>query len=188
MKHFKWQRSGRPVLGLIAIIWVVEALNWLLGHRLNTWGIEPRSLTGLVGIAAAPVLHSGWGHTLSNTFPLLVFGYLICLRSAGRFIRVSCLIVAGGGFAVWLLGRSAIHVGASGLVFGLFGYLLGCAWYERSGAAVVCAAVVGLLYGALIFGLLPSAGVSFESHIFGFLAGIALAKADGPRLRAQARR
>ncbi|MBT6273232.1 MAG: rhomboid family intramembrane serine protease [Chromatiales bacterium] len=172
------KESGKPVLVLVAIIWVVEVVNWVLGHSLNGLGIGPRSITGLTGLVTAPFLHAGPWHALSNTFPLLVFGYLLSVRSVERFIRVSLYITVLGGAAVWLFGRGAVHVGASGLVFGLFGYLLAAAWYERSPAAIGSAVVVVLLYGGLVWGLVPSAGVSVESHIFGLLVGAWLARVD----------
>lgn len=169
------------VLALLGVIWCVELVNALLGHRLNAFGILPRTVHGLTGIVAAPLLHVSLAHTLANTLPLLVLGWLVSLRGAARFARVAVAVTLVGGLAVWLLGRPSYHVGASGLVFGLFGYLLAGAWYERSFAALAAALAAVALYGGLVWGLVPSRGMSVESHLFGLLAGILVARLDGRR-------
>lgn len=163
---------------LLAAIWAIEAVNWALGHGLNRFGILPRSMVGLPGIVLAPVLHASVSHALANSLPLLVLGWLVSLHGRQRFVRVAVSVSLLTGVAVWLLGRPAYHVGASGLVFGLFGYIIARAWWERSFAALASAAVAVLLYGGLVWGIVPARTVSFESHFFGLVAGVLIAWSD----------
>ena len=165
------------ILGFLTVIWAVEILNGFMGHRLNVWGILPRTTQGLIGIPLSPLLHGSFPHVLSNTIPFLVLGSLVGLRGSQPLIRVSLFIIVVGGLAVWLLGRSAIHVGASGLVFGYFGYLVASGWYDRSPSTILAAIAVVVLYGSLIFGVLPTQSfVSWEAHLFGLMAGVLAAR------------
>ena len=166
-------------LGLfVAALWVVQGVNWATGQSLNyLFGLIPRRIEGLDGVALMPLLHGSFQHLMANTPPLLVMGALLALTATRALILVNAIIVLGGGFLVWLFGGLAIHVGASGLVFGWFGFLLARGLIDRSPVTMGAAAVVGLLYGAMLWGVLPGrAGVSWEAHLFGFLAGAAAAR------------
>ena len=175
------------IFGFLAVIWAVEILNGLLGHRLNTWGIQPRSELGLIGIPLSPFLHGGYNHVLSNTIPFLVLGGLVALRGIQKLVGVSLFIIVAGGGAVWLLGRTAIHVGASGLVFGYFGYLVAAGWYDRKLGSILAAIAVIFLYGGLVFGVLPTQSfVSWEAHLFGLMAGVIAARLTRKRPTATA--
>lgn len=159
------------------VIWVVEIVNASQGHNLNAWGIFPRSVYGLVGIPLAPFLHGSYGHVISNSIPFLVLGGLIAFRGRQVLLRVSLVVIGVGGLGVWALGRPALHIGASGLVFGYFGYLVARGWYERRLGSILLAVVVIVLYGGLIVGVLPARGlVSWEAHLFGLIAGILAAR------------
>ncbi|MCG8604923.1 rhomboid family intramembrane serine protease [bacterium] len=161
------------ILGCVLLFWLVEFLNLVLGHSLNRYGILPRSFSGLVGIAFSPFLHSGIRHLLLNTIPFVVLGGLVSLRGIREFLELSLFVVVVGGLAVWLFGRSAYHVGASGLIFGYFGYLVASGWYERSIGSIVIAFATLSLYGGLIWGVLPVfVYISWEGHLFGLLAGV----------------
>ena len=176
------------LLLFIAAIWVVEVVNLLSGHRLDAYGIVPRTVDGLKGIAFTPFLHGGVHHALSNTIPLLILGGFVALQGVRAFLGVSLLVIIVGGAGVWLAGRSAIHIGASGLVFGYFGYLVARGWYNRSIVSVLVALAVIVLYGGLIFQVLPTAGfVSWEGHLFGLLAGILAARLGRPRRKQEQR-
>ena len=170
--------SSLPFLiGFVAVIWVVEIVNASMGHQLNAWGIFPRSVHGLAGIPLAPFLHGSFGHVISNSIPFLVLGGLIAFRGRQVLLRVSFIVIGVGGSGVWLLGRSAVHIGASGLVFGYFGYLVARGWYERRLGSILLAIAVIILYGGLILGVLPSRGlVSWEAHLFGLIAGVLAAR------------
>ena len=182
------------LLIVIAAMWVVHAVNsQLFGGDLNRNGLLPlalpyRGLSNLElswvyfgisfrGILLGPILHGSFPHLLSNTVPLLVLGGLVALRGARTLVGVSLFVVVLGGLLVWLVGRPAVHIGASGLVFGYFGYLLAQGWYERSFVSIAVAVAVLLLYGGMIFGVLPQAGfVSWEGHLFGLIAGVLAAR------------
>jgi len=169
----------QPVLILIALIWIVEVVNLLLGHRLVSWGILPRSITGLIGIPLAPMLHNGFWHAVSNTVPLLILGALTLAGGKRRFWETTVNVTLLSGALVWLFAREAYHVGASGLVFGYFGVILARAYIERSITAIAISIVTVMAYGGLIFGILPLRSyVSFESHLFGLIAGFAVVWLD----------
>lgn len=161
----------------VVLIWVVEIVDTVaLGSRLENDGIHPRQLNGLIGILWAPFLHDGWGHVLSNTVPLAVLGCLVALRGRSRWLTVTTIVILLGGLLTWVFGQSGDHIGASGVVFGYFGALLGAAIFERRPATIAPALVAVMLYYGLIVGLVPQPGVSWEGHIFGVVAGLASAK------------
>ena len=165
------------LIGAVAAMWIIEIADTLvLGDRLQRQGIMPRSWRGLDGVLWAPLLHGGFGHLLTNTLPFLVLGGLVAARGIGRFMTITAIVVLGGGLATWLFGTSGNHIGASGVVFGYFGALLGAAVFERKFVAIIAALFAGALYWTLIFGIMPRPFVSWESHLFGLLAGIAAAK------------
>ncbi|MCY4366027.1 MAG: rhomboid family intramembrane serine protease [Chloroflexi bacterium] len=189
-----WDRLGgfSLLIAFVSILWVVEVVNLFLGHQLNVYGLVPRTIEGLRGIPLSPFLHGGFGHLLSNTFPLLILGGLVAARGQANFVGVTLFIVFAGGLALWAVGRpwpwddqNLIHVGASGLVFGYFGYLVSRSWYERSFIAILVAVVVALVFGSGIFlGLLPTAPfISWEGHLCGLVAGVLIARLTRNRMR-----
>ena len=165
------------IVGFVILIWVVELLNSFLSHQLNAWGILPRTVHGLIGIPLSTFLHGSFSLVMSNTIIFLGLGSLIGLRGRRVLLGVSLFIILVGGVGVWVFGRSAIHVGASGLVFGYFGYLVSRGWYERRPGAILVAIAVIILYGGLVVGVLPAPGfVSWEAHLFGLIAGVLAAR------------
>ncbi len=166
----------RPLIFLLAVIWGVEAVNLIMGHGLASWGILPRSISGLIGIPLAPFIHGSLVHAVSNTVPLIVLGGLTLTAGRGRFWEATILIVLLSGALVWVFARDAYHIGASGLVFGYFGILMARAVFERGIVSFAIALITVALYGGLIWGVLPSRShISFEAHLFGLIAGIAVA-------------
>jgi membrane associated rhomboid family serine protease len=167
------------ILGFVALIWVVELINFSTGHRFSDWGILPRTLKGLKGIPLSPFLHASLIHIMMNTIPLAVLGGFVILQGRQMFFEISIIIILVSGTALWLFGRSSYHVGASGLIFGYFGYLVLRAWYDRSLKSSVIAFVTVFLYGGIIWGLLPTfSRISWEGHLFGLLAGILAARLE----------
>ena len=177
----------RPLAILILAIWIVEVVNLLLGYRLNAWlGLHPRDAWGLIGIATMPFLHGSLAHAAANTVPLGILGGTMLLVAPTRFRTATIAIVAVTGFAVWLLARpGTVHVGASGLVFGWFGFVMALGFIERSFRAILGAAVVFLIYSGMIWGAVPTFGqqVSWEAHLFGALAGGGIAYLLGRKRR-----
>lgn len=174
-----WTESGVGIIAVaIAAMWVIEvADSFLLSDRLQRGGIHPRALDGLDGILWAPFLHSDFRHLISNTAPALILGGLVSIRGLRYWTRASAAVLLVGGGFTWLLGGSGNHIGASGMVFGWFGVLLGAAIFERRPATLGAALVALLLYSGIFAGLAPQPQVSWEGHLFGLLAGIAAAKA-----------
>jgi membrane associated rhomboid family serine protease len=158
---------------LVALLWGIELVNHAMGHGLNEWGIRPRTARGLPGILFAPFLHNGINHIVLNTVPLLVLGSLVILRGTAAFLSASAVIIVLGGAGVWIFGRPAVHVGASSLIFGYFGFLVARGWYGRDFLSILFAVLAVGLYGGLLFGVLPvQSHVSWEGHLFGLLAGL----------------
>lgn len=163
------------ILGsFVVIIWFLELVDlFILDGSLDSLGIKPRTLEGLRGVLFMPFLHDGVAHLVANTVPFIVLGWLVMMRRTTDFFIVSAIIMVVAGLGVWLLGSSdSVHVGASGLVFGYFGFLMLRAYFERSAVAIAVAIIVGLLYGGLIWGISPlQVGVSWQAHLFGFIGG-----------------
>lgn len=169
------------IFGFVLLLWGVEIVNLLLGHRLNALGIHPRTITGLPGILFSPFLHQGIGHLLVNTLPFIILGWLVIIHGTRLFLEVSAFTILLSGAGVWLLGRPGQHVGASGLIFGFFGFLVGRAWYERSLFSIFVALFTIILYGGMLWGVLPIHGrLSWEGHLFGLVAGILAAQLLSP--------
>ncbi len=160
---------------ITAIMWLIEALDsFAFDGRLDQHGIVPRTLSGLDGVLWAPVLHGGFGHLVVNTLPFLVLGGFVALGGIRRWLVVTAFILVLGGLATWLFARPAVHVGASGLVFGYAGFLLVAGFVEKSIRGVAVAIIVGVLFGGMVLrGITPvSTYVSWESHLFGLAAGV----------------
>lgn len=160
-------------LTLVGILWLVHIINVLLGYRLNILGVYPRHVWGLIGIPCFSFLHGSFNHLFFNSIPLLVLINFVLLHGWQQFIDVSLIIMLISGSALWLLGRRAIHVGASCLVMGYWSYLLIDAYQHPSLLAIMLAVVCVYYFGGLVFSLFPTEEkVSWEGHIFGFLAGL----------------
>lgn len=171
------RRRGYWLLAFIIVLWVIEILNSLSGHRLDGLGIRPRTASGLVGIFTSPFIHGGFQHLLLNTAPLAVLGGLVLVRGTRVFAAVCVFVITVGGAAVWLFARSASHIGASGLVFGLFAFLVARGYYERTARSIIVAAVTLFVYGGMIWGVLPRGPqISWEAHLFGLIAGAVAAR------------
>ena len=171
------QLVAQVVGGSLAVMWLIEVLDtFAFSDGLQAHGIEPRQIDGLEGVVLAPLLHGGWSHIISNSIPFLVLGALVMTYGLRRWMTATAFITVAAGFATWLMARSGNHIGASILVFGYFGFLLGMAWFERSVKSIGIAVLVAVVYGGLIWGVIPTdSGVSWEGHLFGTIAGIAVA-------------
>ncbi|MFP4380738.1 MAG: rhomboid family intramembrane serine protease [Candidatus Sumerlaeia bacterium] len=172
----KYRDAFYMLFGFVALIWLIEVVDAIFFNgSLDRFGVNPRRLGGLWGIAFMPFLHGSFGHLASNTLPFIILGGMIMLQGKRYFVLASMVILLVSGSMVWLLGSSeSVHIGASGLVFGYFGYLLGRAWFVRSPGAISLAVVVLFFYGGLIWGLRPfQDGVSWLGHLGGFFGGVA---------------
>ncbi|MGD8584690.1 MAG: rhomboid family intramembrane serine protease [Chloroflexota bacterium] len=169
-------RGQLIILGsFVVIIWLVEFVDWLfLDGALDAYGVKPRTVSGLRGILFMPFLHRGFNHLLANTFPILILGWMVMVRRTADLFIVAAISVFVGGLGIWLFGASgSVHVGASVLVFGFFGFLMARAFFERSLTSITLAIVVFIFYGGIIWGVLPGQdGISWLGHLFGFIGGI----------------
>ncbi len=175
--------SGMGVLvATVALMWAIEAVDSVfLGSRLQSGGIQPRSVDGLDGIVWSPFLHLDFAHLIANTLPFLVLGGLIAIQGLGKWIKATLLIMVIGGLLTWIFASNANHIGASGVVLGYFGYLIGAAIFERRFALLIPAAIAVFLYGGIVVSFLPRAGVSWEGHLFGAIAGLTAARIMRPK-------
>lgn len=169
-----------PWLYCLGALWIFNILNWISGSKLNILGIMPRRLFGLVGIVFSPLLHQNFNHLFFNSIPLFALGLIILAKGLNIFLTVTLIVSVFGGLMVWIAGRRAIHLGASGLVSGYFGFLVATAYTNPTLSSAVLALLVAYYFGSIFFGIFPKADkTSWESHLFGFLSGILSAYALG---------
>lgn len=164
-----------PVIAIVfGVLWGAFILNKLLLGRLNMLGLYPRKLRGLPGIIFSPFLHGSLSHLTFNSLPLFVLMSFILLQGRYRFFEISLIIIVLSGGATWLFGRKAYHIGASGVIMGYFAYLLINAYQHPSVLTFILAGVCLYYFAGLFAYLIPTdEKLSWEAHIFGFLAGIA---------------
>jgi len=179
------RKKLRGLMLLLLLIWGTYLVGGLISKDLLQYGILPRNWGSIGGVLAWPFLHADFTHLGNNTLTLVVFGAIISLRSSSsEFLILSFLITLYAGLGVWLMGRPYLHVGASGLVFGYFGYIMTRGIYDGRISSVLISTIVMLLFGGMIWGILPTdRQVSWEGHLFGFLAGVVLAVRYKPRRR-----
>jgi membrane associated rhomboid family serine protease len=166
------------VLALLAAMWVLEVIDLALDHRLDQYGIEPREPDGLVGVVAAPFLHADFGHLIANTIPFVVLGIIIGLQGVGRVLVVTGTVMLVSGLGTWLIGPdNSLHIGASGIVFGYATYLLARGIFNRDLVEIAIGLGVAAIWGtALLGGLVPQDGVSWQGHFFGAVGGVLAAR------------
>ena len=160
---------------LLSLMWLLQLLNWLLPKlQLDSYGIRPRDAGWLPGIMIAPLLHASWAHLIANTPPLLIFGGLVSLQGLRIFWLVTLVSMLVSGLGVWLFSPDyAVTVGASGIIFGYFGFLLLRGLFTRSIGAILISLAVAFLYGGTVWGILPSSpDVSWQAHLFGLIGGV----------------
>jgi len=184
---------GRPraaialqvIVAFVALLYAVELADTLMNHRLDGLGVRPREADGLDGIAFAPLLHAGWSHLVANTLPLLVFGFLILLAGAARWLAVTAVVWVVGGVGTWLTGQpGSLHIGASVLAFGWLVYLLLRGLFSHRLSQILLGLLLLVMYGGLLFGVLPGQpGISWQGHLFGAVGGAAAAWWWGERDR-----
>lgn len=179
------ERTERPgaaalvMIVLLAGLWGLEILDQLSGNALDNFGIHAREVDGLPEIFTAPFLHAGWDHLISNSVPFAVLGFLVLLGGLARWAVSSLITIVTSGVAAWLLTpANTIVLGASGLIFGWLTYLLARGCYTRRGGQILISLVVLVLYGGLIWGVLPGgAGISWQAHLGGAIGGLIAARA-----------
>jgi membrane associated rhomboid family serine protease len=155
-------------------MWVIEVINTLDSNRLDTDGIRAHSFGHLWGIFTAPFIHGSFQHLIDNSIPLIFMGVIIALQGARRLALVTLIVVVIGGIGTWLISPSGSYTfGASGVVFGYATYLFARGFFDRSALEVLTGLIVGVIWGgALVASLVPHAGVSWQGHLCGAIAGV----------------
>lgn len=167
-------RDVKGIAFFVGLIWFVFVLDRFL--PLENFGLIPRTLGGLAGIVTLPFLHGDWGHIVGNTVPLVVL-LLLLAGSRANSVDIVVLISVLAGIGLWIFGRTAIHIGASVLVFGLVGFLVCAGFFEKRLLSALIAIGVAVVYGStLMYGILPTqSGVSWDGHLIGAISGGAIA-------------
>ncbi|MFY7921675.1 MAG: rhomboid family intramembrane serine protease [Gemmatimonas sp.] len=162
----------------LGAFWMTFAVNTVLGGALTSFGIVPRSVTGLRGILFAPFLHGSLTHLVSNTIPFTALGWMVMLRDSRHFVPVTLFSMLGAGLMAWTLGApGSVHIGASGVVFGYLGFLLLAGVYARSFGSIMLSLVTAGVWGGLVLGIAPGqVGISWQAHLGGFIGGILAAR------------
>ena len=194
-----WRTGGATIIAFVGLLYLIEALDQVGGHRLDRNGIRPLEADGLWGVLFAPLLHANWAHLLANTGPALVLGFLLTLTGLSRFVFAAAIVWILGGLGTWLIGNLGSscgptdHIGASGLIFGWLTFLLVFGWFTRRIWQILVSVVVLFLYGGVLWGAVPvlnvCGGVSWQGHLCGALAGVVAAYwLAGPERKARERR
>jgi membrane associated rhomboid family serine protease len=158
---------------MLGVMWAIEIVDLVPGTSFDRWGVRPRSLRGLFGIAFAPFLHVSFGHLIANTIPFVVLGAAIALGGVRQIAEVTVIVAVVSGLGIWMFGGGAtVHLGASGLVFGYLTYLVARGLIARNVWWVLGGLVVLAFYGSLLWGILPTPRVSWLGHLFGAIGGV----------------
>jgi membrane associated rhomboid family serine protease len=169
-------RRGLVVVGsFVLLLYLIEIINTVLLHSLNrTFGLRPRSPDGLLDILTFPLLHANLTHLMSNTLPLIIFGFLVFLSGLRVFVTAMTSSWLGSGVVVWLIGGFNVTVGASGLVFGLFAFLLVRGFVNHNWWQIVLSVLLFMVYGGILLGILPTVAgyVSWQAHLGGAIGGV----------------
>ena len=175
---------------MVLLMWGLEVVDAALDNRLDRHGIEPREVDGLDGVVAAPFLHVGFGHLAANTLPFVAMGLVIAFEGAMRLLGVTAIVAVISGLGTWLIAPAdTIHLGASGVVFGYATYLIARGWFNRRMVEIAIGVAVAVLWGgALLAGLDPQQGISWQGHLFGAIGGVVAARVLSERPEAGAQR
>src|SRR5262245_47052109 len=168
------QRLRSRAVVLCVLVGAMWALLLLPSGVREHLGIRSQTMLGLIGIPLAPFLHGDLTHLASNTLPFVVLGAVILARSLREFVLVTILVALGSGLGAWWFGdKGQVHLGASGLIMGYFGFLVARGLLERTLLSLAIAAAVGFYYGGLVWQVIPrDEHISWQTHLFGLLSGL----------------
>jgi membrane associated rhomboid family serine protease len=168
------RRALFVMTGVLVVIWAVQLANVADGYQLvNTYGIKPRDIGSLPDILTAPFLHFSWTHIEGNSGPLFIFGFLAAYRGIAKFAALSVIVVLTSGLAAWFFASpSTVGAGASGVVFGYFGYIIVRGLFDRHAIDVLIGAVMALCFAYQFAVLLPHQGIGWQAHVGGLVGGI----------------
>jgi len=173
-------------LSFPAILWIVHSISVLLNIDFSNLGLLPRNWPGIIGIITAPLIHANYSHLISNTFPLIISGWVIFFfyNKISQLLFIFIYVVTG--ITVWLFAREVYHIGASGIVYGFVSFLFFSGIFRKDNKSIALSLIITFLYGGMVWGILPGIkDVSWESHLFGALTGLIAAfifrKIDPPK-------
>jgi membrane associated rhomboid family serine protease len=170
-------QAATVIAAFTGLLYLIEAVDTVLGGALDREGIQPRRLDGLDGVLWAPVLHGNWQHLVANTVPVLVLGFFVLAGGVSQFVAVTATVWLVGGLGTWLVAEGGTHIGASILVFGWLVFLLARGFFTRSAGHIVLAVVLFVIWGGVLWGVLPGTpGISWEGHLFGARGGLLAAR------------
>lgn len=167
--------STKYILQFAALLYVVYFIGLFV--PITKFGIIPRTTNGLIGVFTAPFLHGGIRHLLSNTIPLITLLIVLNTIYPTKTLAVFLFVTLAGGMLVWIFGRDANHIGASGLIYGLVAFLIVNGVLEKKYIPILVSIGIGVVYGGLIWGIFPSVRsyISWEGHLFGAISGVLIA-------------
>ena len=162
------------MVGFLAILWVVQIANVADHYQLTvSYGIKPREIGSLPDILTAPFLHFSWAHIEGNSGPLFIFGFLAAYRGVTKFFGVTAVVILTSGLGAWLFeSAGSVGVGASGVVFGYFGYIMVRGFFDRHAIDMLIGAVMALCFAYQFSVLLPHQGIGWQAHIGGIAGGV----------------
>jgi len=169
------RRAFFVMLGVLALLWIIQIVNFGDGYHLTlNYGIRPRDVGSLPYILTAPFLHFSWSHIEGNSGPLFIFGFLAAYRGIGKFVAVTVIVVLTSGFAAWIFeSPHSVGAGASGVVFGYFGYIMVRGLFDRRIIDLLIGAVMALCFAYQFSVLLPHQGIGWQAHVGGLVGGVA---------------
>lgn len=156
----------------VGIIWIIKAIEVVTFRDFSDYGLIPRTYIGLRGIFLAPLIHGNLPHLISNSLPLLILGIITFHFYRKIAFEIFIWVYLLTGICVWIVGENAVHVGASGIIYGFASFIFFSGIFRREGRALLLALLVGLVYGGIVWGILPGQpGVSWQYHLYGALTG-----------------
>jgi membrane associated rhomboid family serine protease len=162
---------------IVLILFAMFYVNRFLGGRLNYFGIFPRTVWGLIGVIFSPLLHYNAAHLVANSTSLFLLLVVLFLHREYQPDYTFTAIWLGSGLGTWLIGRNSVHIGASGVIYGLVTYLVAVAWWLRTWNSALWAILILFCYGGIFYGVLPQQGfISWEAHLSGAIAGVLIAR------------
>ncbi len=173
-------------LAFPVLLWIIHLLTYLLDLNLSGMGVLPRKPEGLLGIVSSPLIHANFSHLISNTFPLIILGWIIFYFYPKVAYALFGFVYFFTGLLVWIFARQVYHIGASGIVYGFVSFLFFSGIFRKDNTSISLALIIVFLYGGLVWGVLPGwKGISWESHLFGAITGLSAAflfrKIDPPK-------
>jgi len=158
---------------LIVVLWVITLLDETLNLQLWRYGVLPREASGLIGIFFYPLIHADFGHIASNTLPLLLLGALTMYFYRPLAVKIFFIIYFLSGMLIWIIGRQSYHIGASGVIYGLAGFLITSGIIRRNNNLLAISLLIVFAYGGMMAGMFPTLPqISWEGHLSGFFVGM----------------